>query len=225
MANGNDGIKNGPRFRVRMRGDFACFSRPEFSTERLSYEVITPSAARGILEAILWKPAIRWEVLRISVLSPVRWVEFRRNEVNGRVPTQAAVNAANGGSVPRNFYADEDRAQRNTVALRDIDYVIQARLLMTSAAGPQDNLIKFREIFERRLAKGQHAYQPYFGCREFPATVTTASDEVMPISESRDLGWMLHDIAYGREREPRFFHARIENGSVEVPSWNQAVRT
>jgi len=216
--------KSGAHFRVRISGELACFTRPEFSTERFSYETITPSAARGILEAILWKPGMRWEISRISVLNQVRWVEFRRNEVNQRVPTKAAGTAARKGKPLRDFYANEDRAQRNTVALRDVDYLVEARILMTAKAGPEDNLAKFCEMFDRRLAKGQQVFQPYLGCREFPAKVVLAAEAPKPIQESRDLGWMLHDLEYGRERSPRFFRAQLKNGVIVVPEWKRAVR-
>jgi len=122
-------------FRIRVSGALACFSRPEFSTERVSYEIITPSAARGVFEAILWKPAIRWEVRRVSVLKPVKWMEFRRNEVNSRVPTRDAGTAARTNEPLRDFYAAEDRAQRNTVALREVDYLIEAEMHLTARAG------------------------------------------------------------------------------------------
>ncbi len=211
------------RFPVRMRGQLACFTRPEFSTERLSYEVITPSAARGVLEAILWKPAIRWHVHTVHVLSPIRWMEFRRNEVNKRGSTSDAASAAAGKSPLRDYFADEDRAQRSTVALRDVDYVVEATIELTSSAGPDDNLPKFLEMFRRRLTKGQHIYQPYLGCREFPAEVTMSEHQPSAINETRDLGWMLHDIEYGRDPRPRFFHAHLEQGVMQVPAWEEAL--
>jgi CRISPR-associated protein Cas5d len=207
-------------FRVRVSGALACFSRPEFSTERVSYEIITPSAARGVLEAILWKPAIRWEARRISVLSKVRWMEFRRNEVNSRVPTRDAGTSARTGEPLRDFYAAEDRAQRNTVALREVDYLIEAEMHLTARAGEGENLTKFREIFLRRIEKGQQHYQPYLGCREFPARVELAPPELKPIPESRDLGWMLHDLEFGPKIQARFFPAHMVAGVVEIPAWN-----
>ena len=147
-------------FRVRVQGAYACFTRPEFKTERVSYEVMTPSAARGILDTILWKRAIRWRVERIHVLSPIRFESVRRNEVNSK--------ASLGGDV-RHYFADEDRAQRNTVMLKDVDYVIEAHFEMTERAGPEDNLRKFTEMFERRVGRGQCFHAPYLGCREFAA--------------------------------------------------------
>lgn len=206
-------------FRVRISGALACFSRPEFSTERVSYEIITPSAARGVLEAILWKPAIRWEVRRIGVLNPVKWMEFRRNEVNSRVPTRDAGAAARTGEPLREFYAAEDRAQRNTVALREVDYRVEAEMHLTPRAGADENLAKFREMFLRRMEKGQQHYQPYLGCREFPARVEPAAPELRPIAESRDLGWMLHDLDFSPGIQARFFPARMVEGVVEIPAW------
>ena len=207
-------------FRVRISGALACFSRPEFSTERVSYEIITPSAARGVLEAILWKPAIRWEARRISVLNEIRWMEFRRNEVNSRVPTRDAGTSARTGEPLRDFYAAEDRAQRNTVALREVDYLIEAEMHLTARAGEGENLTKFREIFLRRIEKGQQHYQPYLGCREFPARVELAPPELKPIPESRELGWMLHDLDFGPKIQARFFPAQMVAGVVEIPAWN-----
>jgi CRISPR-associated protein Cas5d len=210
-------------FRVRIRGSLACFTRPEFSTERLSYEVITPSAARGVLEAVLWKPAIRWQIHAIYVLSEIKWTEFRRNEVNKRVSTNDASSAANGRTPLRDYFADEDRAQRNTVALKDVDYIVEASIAMTERAGSEDNLSKFHAMFERRLRGGQHIYQPYLGCREFPAYLEAADAIPAAIGETRELGWMLHDMDYGADRRPRFFQARLEQGVMLVPAWEEAV--
>ena len=135
-----------PTYKVRVRGPYACFTRPELKVERVSYEVMTPSAARGVLDAILWKPAIRWVVERIHVLAPIRFAAVRRNEVNSRLSAR--------GDVAR-YYADEDRAQRNTILLTDVDYVVEAHFRMTASAGPDDNMQKFEQMFRRRLAKGE----------------------------------------------------------------------
>lgn len=216
-------------FSIRMHGTLACFSRPEFSTERVSYELITPSAARGVVEAVLWKPAIRWEITRIALLKPVRWIGFRRNEVNHRASTQNALRAAQSGPPMPEFYADEDRAQRSTLALREVDYGVCARFHLTTRVGTGDNIRKFEEMFERRLAKGQHHYQPYLGCREFPAAVEPWDGTGALTGETRDLGWMLHDIAFhavsGKSvtNEARFFPAALHEGVVTVPAWEMAV--
>jgi CRISPR-associated protein Cas5d len=210
-----------PTLSVRLRGPLACFTRPEFKTERVSYPVITPSAARGAIEAILWKPAIVWRIERIRVLAPVQFVSFRRNEVNSVVPVDSVKSAMKGGSL-RDFLADEDRAQRNTVALREVDYVIDAHFEMTERVGTDDNLKKFVEMFSRRVEKGQAFNQPYLGCREFAAEFLPATDAPNPIDETRDLGLMLHDIEFGRTNKPRWFAAQLTRGVVEVPPWNPA---
>src|ERR1051326_5918847 len=149
------------RYNVRIRGAFACFTRPEFKTERLSYEILTPSAARGALEAVLWKPAIFWHIRRIRLLSPVRFVQFKRNEVNSRIITAKAASASRTGGGIDEYFADDGRAQRNTVALRDVDYAVDADMTMTSRAGADDNPRKFDEMFRRRLERGQFHMQPY----------------------------------------------------------------
>jgi len=198
--------------RLRAKGPLACFTRPELKVERVSYPVITPSAARGLLEAVLWKPAIAWRVERIHVLKEINFTAFRRNEVNSRVPTFKS-------TPPGDYFADEDRAQRNTVALSDVDYLIEAHFIMTPKAGPDDNVRKFEEMFERRLANGQHFHQPYFGCREFVAAVEHPTGDEQPIPDTRDLGWMLWDIEFGgpKGNTPRFFPARLESGILHVP--------
>lgn len=203
--------------KARVRGDLAVFTEPAFKVERITYPVMTPSAARGILEAILWKPAMRWRVERILVLKPMRFIAFRRNEVNRRAAAPAASVVAKGGSM-RPYFADEDRAQRNTVALRDVDYVIEAHFELTNRRGPDDNVEKFVEMFERRVAKGQHFQQPYLGCREFAADVLPADGAPRPIDATADLGHMLWDIEYAGERNrPIFFPAAIRGGILEVP--------
>jgi CRISPR-associated protein Cas5d len=202
-------------FKVRARGPYACFTRPEFRAERVSYEVMTPSAARGILEAILWKPAIRWRVERIHVLAPIKLVAVKRNEV--------ARKASVDGDVAR-YFADKDRVQRNTLMLRDVDYIIEASFELTTKAGPDDSVQKFVEMFQRRLAKGQCFHTPYLGCREFAAQVEPAPEHWEVREElrgERDLGLMLHDLEFagdgsGRGR-PYFFPARLDDGRVEIP--------
>lgn len=207
-------------FRVRARGEIACFTRPEMKVERVSYEVMTPSAARGLLESVLWKPAIEWRIHRIEVLSPIRWMSVRRNEVKSR--------AASGKAM---ILSDEDRAQRNTVALRDVDYVIHASFAMTERAGETDNLRKFEEMFDRRLEKGQHHSAPFLGCREFVANVEPAGEAPQPIDRDvdRPLGWMFYDYDWSgfdgseghresRPRVPLFFEARLKSGVLDVPT-------
>jgi CRISPR-associated protein Cas5d len=207
-----------PLLRLRARGPLAVFTQPALKVERISYPIMTPSAARGVLEAVLWKPGMRWHVRRILVLSPIEFIAFRRNEVNSKAPAPSATLIRDGGTPPR-YYADEDRAQRNTVALRNVDYVIESDIGLTDRAGPDDNLTKFVEMFRRRLEKGQHFHQPYLGCREFPAEVLQADGAPAPIQETRDLGIMLWDIAFGPHgNRPIFFRSRLRNGVLDVPA-------
>jgi CRISPR-associated protein Cas5d len=204
---------------VRIRGEYACITRPEFKSERVSYEVLTPSAARGILEAILWKPAIQWHIRRIMLLKPVRLIQFKRNEVNSRLSVRNASQAMKSGE-PWDYYADEDRAQRNTVALRDVDFAIEAEMRMTSRRGLDDNPAKFDEMFRRRLQRGQCHMQPYLGCREFPCSFEPYTGDPPPIPESRDLGIMLHDLKFdSATNTPVFFIAELVNGVISVPEW------
>lgn len=208
-------VERSKTLRTRAVGPLACFTRPELKVERVSYPVITPSAARGILEAVLWKPAIAWRVDRILVLQPIKFTSFRRNEVGTRVPTFK-------NSPPAEYYADEDRQQRNTVALSEVDYIIEAHFILTSRAESEDSVRKFEEMFERRLEKGQHFHQPYFGCREFVAAVEPPAGDEAPIKDSRDLGLMLHDIDFrpNGKNTARFFPATLQAGVLEVPPWD-----
>lgn len=210
-------------YQVRIRGAVACFTRPEFKTERFSYEVITPSAARGVFEAILWKPAIRWHIRRIMLLAPARFIQVKRNEVTKRASVLNIQTASRRGA-PLDYFADEDRAQRNTLALRDVDYAVEAEFRMTAQRGSDDNPRKFDEMFRRRLERGQFHMQPYLGCREFPAIVEAYSGDPPPLAEeTRDLGYMLHDIRYSATKnEPVFFRASLQNGVIEVPQWEAA---
>lgn len=203
---------------LRARGPMACFTRPEMKAERVSYEVMTPGAARGLCEAVLWKPAIRWCIHQIAVLAPIRWTSFRRNEVNSRASPKVEL-----------YLADEDRAQRNTVALRDVDYLITASFEMTPEAGETDNVRKFEEMFERRVEKGQRFHQPYLGCREFAASVTPADGSEKPIDREvdRPLGLMFFDFLYGKDGQPTrplFFEARLTRGVVEIPPLAEVLR-
>lgn len=207
---------SGTTHRVRIRGEWACFTRPELKTERVTYHVLTPSAARGAVEAVLWKPAIRWHVHRIAVLSPVKFASVKRNEVNRVIPVGNARNMMRGIEVP-DYFADEDRAQRNALVLRDVDYHVDVSFTMTRRAGPDDNPAKFDEMFRRRLEKGQYHLAPYLGCREFPAIVEPArADDPAPIDMNMDLGRMLLDIDYGRPNRPVFFNAVMTGGVIEV---------
>lgn len=214
------------RFSLRAFGPLACFTRPEMKVERVSYEVITPSAARGIFDAILWKPAIAWQIHRITILNEIRFTSFKRNEVNGSKASPKSANIA-GTERMNDYFADEDRAQRSTLALADVDYVIEASFRMTSEAGESDNVRKFEEMFERRLEKGQTFNQPYFGCREFAAYVEPAPVDYTPVTiPLKPLGIMLHDIEFSKDGrgQPRFFTPVIRNGAIEVPPFERAER-
>jgi CRISPR-associated protein Cas5d len=202
---------------MRVKGMFACFSRPELKVERISYAVPTPSAVCGIYSAILWKPAIRWYVRKIHVCKPIQFVAFRRNEVNSIAPNPAAKTIAKGGPAPL-FFADEDRAQRNTVALYDVEYVFESFFTLTEDAGESDNVTKFVDMFQRRLEKGQCFSAPYLGCREFAAEFCPADDPIQPIEDSRDLGLMLWGISFTPTgNTAQFFRAKLDNGTVYVP--------
>lgn len=210
-------MEKSPPLRLRVRGPLACFTRPELKVERVSYPVMTPSAARGLLEAVVWKPAITWHIERIHVLKEIKFTSFRRNEVNSKAVVPSAAVVKNGGHV-RPYFADVDRAQRNTVALRDVDYLIEAHFTLTNKAGTEDNVNKFVDMFVRRVARGQHFHQPYFGCREFVAEVLPPDSAPRPLRETRDLGLMLWDIVYGEMNTPIFFRACLSNGVLEVPN-------
>jgi CRISPR-associated protein Cas5d len=176
-----------------MWGDYACFSRPELKVERVSYEVITPSAARGVLEAVLWKPAIRYAIDEIAVCSPIRFENIRRNEVNSKASAGKPYIAAS-----------DDRAQRAAMVLRDVRYVVTAHFEITDKAGESDNAGKFADMLKRRLRNGKFFHKPYFGTREFPANIRLLEDEEQPpapINETRDLGLMLYDIDYVKHTE------------------------
>jgi CRISPR-associated protein Cas5d len=204
---------------MRVQGAYACFSRPELKTERVSYAVPTPSAIRGIYEAVLWKPAICWHATRIYVRKPIRFVALKRNEVNRVAATPSGKTISNGGPAPQ-FFADEDRAQRNTVALCDVDYVFEAFFTMMPSAGESDNVYKFIDMFSRRLEKGQCFTTPYLGCREFAADFSPApaDDYMTSIDDCRDLGLMLWDISFAPSgNRAHFFAAKMEKGVVDIP--------
>lgn len=205
--------------RLRVWGDYACFTRPEMKVERVSYDVMTPSAARGVLEAIYWKPAIRWVVERIRVLRPVRFDTIRRNELAGKLPLGNVRLAMKDGRAAVSTFIEEDRQQRAALVLRDVEYVIEARFDFT---GDEDrNTAKHKEVFERRAAKGQCFHRPYLGCREFPAMFEPAPDTLpaphASLMGERDLGWMLHDIDFADGMTPRFFRPTMTDGVIEVP--------
>ncbi len=207
--------------KVKVWGDYACFTRPEMKVERVSYDVMTPSAARGILEAIHWKPAIRWVVDRIHVLNPIRFDTVRRNEIASKIPKGNVEKAMKGDTAPLRVFVEDDRQQRAALVLRSAAYVIEAHFELTDKAGPEDNDGKHLDIFNRRVAKGQCFHRPYLGCREFAAFFGPADDAVPASAHAgkRDLGWMLHDIDFDAGMEPRFFRAEMVEGVITVPAF------
>ncbi|SEP18857.1 type I-C CRISPR-associated protein Cas5c [Nitrosovibrio sp. Nv6] len=217
----NQGRKKMKIFCLEVIGDFACFTRPEMKVERVSYDVITPSAARAIYEAILWKPAVRWQVMKIEVLKPIKWITLRRNEVGAVVSSRNAQAAMNSGSGDLGLYIEDERQQRAGLFLRDVAYRIHAGFELLPNAGENNTSGKFLDMFERRASKGQCVNQPYLGCREFAAAfqlVDSPDALPAPIGESRDLGWMLYDMNYGNRASPnpRFFRAELKSGVLDL---------
>ena len=210
--------------RLLVWGERACFTRPEMKVERVSYDVITPSAARGILEAIHWKPAIRWVVDRIHVLKPIRFESIRRNEVGGKLSAASVGKAMKAGRTDNLVtLAEEDRQQRAATVLREVAYVIDAHFELTSKSDDSDSVGKHLDIFNRRARKGQYFHSPCLGVREFPASFELIeSDASLPavhadLMGERGLGWMLHDIDFANDITPCFFRAVMRNGVIEVP--------
>jgi CRISPR-associated protein Cas5d len=226
-------------FCLEVSGDYACFTRPEMKVERVSYDVITPSAARAVFDAILWKPAIYWQVTKIEVLAPIKWISVRRNEV-GKIASPRG----NG------IFIEDDRQQRAGLFLRDVKYRLYAEFtfippekraivinpvpewlidpkevgdLQKPESRQDETEAKYAAMFERRARKGQHFHQPYLGCREFAACVQLIdpiweSSETIP--ETRDLGWMLYDLDYSNSQDikPMFFRPMMERGIIHIPS-------
>ncbi len=207
--------------KVEVWGDYACFSRPELKTERMSYDVMTPSAARGLLEAIYWHPGLRWVIDRIYVMQPIRFTGIRRNEVKSKISADNVRSAMSGGYQEVYLCTSEDIQQRAATVLQDVRYVIEAHFVMTDQAAPSDNAGKFCDIMRRRLEKGQCYHQPCFGVREFPAQFRLwPGGEIPTTGETRDMGLMLYDMDYSdlRNITPMFFRAALENGVLNVPA-------
>lgn len=208
--------------KLHVWGDFACFTRPEMKVERVSYDVMTPASARGILEAIHWKPAIVWVIDRIHVLRPIRFQTFRRNEVGVKISERTTRTAMNRDTLDGLALAvDAERQQRATIALVDVAYVIEAHFEMTAKAGESDNPAKHHDMFKRRAAAGQCFHRPCLGCREFAADFELVegplpASSLLEADRTRDLGWMHYDIDHARDRTPMFFRARLEGGILDV---------
>ena len=215
-------------FRIKIWGRRALFSRPEMKVERVSYDVITPSAARGILEAIHWKPQMVWRIQRLRVLNPIRFESIRRNEVGSKIPANKAAASMRAGSTEGlALQVDDDRQQRAATLLKDVAYIIEADVALTARgrADPAESVQKHLGMARRRVAKGQAFHHPYLGTREFPCDFGLLDgDPPQPDPDllgERDLGWMVLDVDYGGSNDARFFHARMVDGVIEVPSVSQ----
>jgi CRISPR-associated protein Cas5d len=205
------------KFSLVVWGDFALFTRPEMKVERVSYDVMTPSSARAVLEAIFWKPAFRWEIDAIEVLKPVRWANIRRNELASVASYANLKSAMLGNARSPHLFIEDDRQQRAATLLRDVKYRIHAHQISTDKAGPEDTPQKLAAMFLRRAEKGQCVMQPYLGCREFVAYFAL-DDKTPAIDCDMDLGWMLHDMDFQTSPpQPRFFKAAMRQGRVDVP--------
>jgi CRISPR-associated protein Cas5d len=207
--------------KLQVRGSRACFTRPEMKVERVSYDVITPSAARGILEAIHWKPAIHWVIDTIHVLNPMRFESIRRNEVGSKISETKARQAMNAGRLEGlALYVDEDRQQRAATILRDVAYVIEAHFERTPKWGTEDSDAKHHEMFMRRAEKGQCFHQPCLGTREFPAEFEPweggSPKPHADLMKTTDLGWMLYDIDFARNNTPIFYCPTMIDGLIDV---------
>ena len=215
---------------VEVWGDYACYSRPEMKVERVSYDVMTPSAARGLLEAVYWHPGMKWVIDRIHVCAPIRFTNIRRNEVKDTASARKAQTVMEKGG-ELYLAAPESIQQRAAMVLRDVRYVIDAHFEMTARATPADNPGKFQDIMCRRLEKGQFYHQPCFGVREFPAhfkPCTQLPSCPEELKGEKDLGWMLLDLDYSDPENitPHFFRAVLRDGVLDVPPmYSEEVRT
>jgi len=214
-------------FCMEVSGEFACFTRPEMKVERVSYDVITPSSARAIFEAVLWKPAIRWQITQIEVLNPINWISVRRNEVGKIFSAPNAKQIKGESSEPMGMYIEDERQQRAGLFLRDVRYRIHADLHFDQRKDPESDYGKYAAMFERRANKGQCFNQPYLGCREFSCNFKLIDKENIisdagSIKEDKNLGWMLYDMDYSDASGPmpRFFNAFMQQGLIRVPEWN-----
>ena len=200
-------------------GEYALFTRPETKSERMSYEVITPSAARGILEAIHWKPAIRWFIDKLHILNPVCFDSIRRNELACKGSAQNALQAMKK-SGPLHIAVEDVRQQRAALVLRRVAYVIEAHFKLTDKAGPSDNEGKHLDIFNRRARTEQCFHRPCLGCREFPAHFSLLEGCLPPSQLTddapRDLGWMLYDLDFAHNMQPIFYRPRLVGGVIDV---------
>ncbi len=211
------------RVGLHVWGDYACFTRPEMKVERVSYDVMTPSAARGMLESIYWKPEIRWVIRSITVLNKIQFTNIRRNELGGVGPSDRTLRPFLSGEKTSilSQVIEDDRQQRAATILKNVAYIIDAHYEVLDSSDPPQ---KHYEMFMRRAKKGQCFQNPYLGCREFVANFQWQDDESLVCDESlhghRDLGYILHDIDFQNEMTPHFFRAQMTNGVIEIPAFN-----
>ena len=223
-------------------GDYACFTRPEMKVERVSYDVMTPSAARAIFEAILWKPAIRWNVTKIEVLNPIKWISVRRNEVGKTIPNPTAKQLSGESNAPMGIFIEDERQQRAGLFLKDVRYRVYGYFDFIPPEKREENISTSPEfwadqqeateivrMFERRAKKGQCFHRPYLGCREFACyfrLVNPGEELERPIDETRDLGFMLYDMNFedANDPTPQFFRAYMEKGVVKTDRREVGVR-
>lgn len=207
---------------IRVKGDYALFTRPEMKVERVSYDVLTPSAARGIIEAVYWKPAIRWVIDKIHVLNEIEFTNIRRNEVSEKVSESEVQRRMKGSQEPFYLSTTDYRQQRAALVLKNVDYVIEAHFeLVPEKAGAEDTVEKHYNIVLRRLRKGQYYSAPCLGTREFGARVELIEDGLIPASKltgEKDLGWILYDMDFTNPQDitPKFFKAEMSNGVIDL---------
>ena len=208
--------------RVKVWGDYALFSRPEMKVERCSYDIMTPSAARGIMEAIYWHPGMCWKIDRIHIMKPIQFTSIRRNEVKSKVSANNVLSVYNGAKKELFISSKEEIVQRASLLLKDVEYIIDAHFEMTDKANDSDNPGKFKDIIMRRLKRGECYHTPYFGCREFPVNFCLCEEEEVhsayEVVEEKDLGFMLYDMDYQKDGviEPMFFRAVMRRGVIDV---------
>ncbi|MGE3181801.1 MAG: type I-C CRISPR-associated protein Cas5c [Phycisphaerae bacterium] len=216
----------GNHVQLRVWGESALFTRPEMKVERVSYDVITPSAARGILEAIYWKPAIRWVIDRIHVLKPISFTNLRRNEVGAKASAGSAGKAMKSGRGTLGIFIEDERQQRASTMLRDVEYLIEAHFELLNNDDPPQ---KHYEMFKRRASRGQYFHHPYFGCRECEADFEwhegPPPNGAYADEAERDLGYMLHDIDFENDMTPHFFRATMRHGVIDVPPFPHGGRS
>ncbi len=206
--------------KLEVWGDYALITRPEMKVERVSYDVITPSAARGIIESIYWKPAIEWNIDKIHVLNPIEFTNIRRNEVRSKISAKAVDAAMRGGTKSLYIDTNADRQQRASMILKNVRYIVEAHFELTEKAGETDTVEKHYNMAIRRMRKGQCYHNPYFGCREFPVNFKLYEEELprSPLKGKVDLGYMLYDMDFGDENDikPMFFRAIMNDGVIDL---------